>query len=67
MRNNMTREQMMGSCRSALSAIAGVDSRTKRDVAEMKLRTNEAAREMREDVVSSILCEAEAAAVDFSF
>ena len=67
MKNMMTREQMMGYCRSAVSAVAGVDSRTKRDVAEMTMRTNGAAREMREDVVSSLMNEMEAASEDFSF
>lgn len=67
MRNDMTREKMMGSCRSAVSAVAGCDSRTKRDVAEMKMRSSEAGREMMDDVVSSVLYETEAAAEDFSF
>ena len=67
MRNEMNRENMMRSCRSALSTLAGVDNRTMRDVADMSLRSVGAGRETREDVMNSLVSERSAAAEDFSF
>ena len=67
MRNEMNRENMMRSCRSALSTLAGVDNRTMRDVADMSLRSAGAGKEVREDVMNSLVSERTAAAEDFSF
>ena len=67
MRNEMNRENMMRSCRSALSTLAGVDNRTMMDVAEMSLRSAGASRAIREDVMNGIVSERTAAAEDFSF
>ncbi len=67
MRNEMNRENTMRNCRSALSALAGVDNRTMKDVAEMSMRSNGANAEMREDVMNSLFSERSTASEDFSF
>ena len=67
MRNEMNRENMMRSCRSALAWLAGVDNRTMRDVAEMSMRSAGAGAEVREDVMNSLFGERSAAAEDFSY
>ena len=67
MRNEMNRENMMRSCRSALANLAGIDNRTMRDVADMSLRSSGAGSTIREDILSSIACERSAAAEDYSF
>ena len=67
MRNEMNRENMMRSCRSALANLAGIDNRTMRDVADMSLRSSGAGNTIREDILSSIAGERSAAAEDFSF
>lgn len=65
MRNN--NDQMMRSCRSALSSLAGVDNTTMREVAEMSMRSAGASTQMREEVAGSLLSERAAASEDFSF
>ncbi|MBR0457443.1 MAG: hypothetical protein IJJ01_12335 [Firmicutes bacterium] len=67
MRNNMTREQMMSSCRNALSFLAGVDNATMRDVAEMNMRSRCNGQQGTAEVVESICGERAAAGEDFSF
>ena len=68
MRNNMTTEQMMRSCRSALSFLAGVDNATMRDVAVMNMRSRfDANQQGMTEVVDSICSERTAANEDFSF
>ena len=67
MRNEMNRENMMRSCRSALANLAGIDNKTMRDVADMSLRSSGAGNTIREDILSSIAGERSAAAEDFSF
>lgn len=67
MRNEMNRENMMKSCRSALSHLAGVDNRTMMDVAEMNMRSAGASNEMKADVMNSLFNERNAASEDFSF
>ena len=63
----MNRENMMKSCRSALSHLAGVDNRTMMDVAEMNMRSAGASNEMKADVMNSLFNERNAASEDFSF
>ena len=67
MRNEMNRENMMRSCRSALANLAGIDNRTMRDVADMSLRSAGAGSTIREDILSSLAGERSAAAEDYSF
>ena len=67
MRNNMTREQMMRSCRNALSFLAGVDNATMKDVAEMNMRSRYNGRQGTAEVVDSICSERTSAGEDFSF
>ena len=67
MRNNMTREQMMRSCRNALSFLAGVDNATMRDVAEMNMKSRCNDQQGVSEVVESICGERAAAGEDFSF
>ncbi len=67
MRNEMNRENMMKSCRSALSHLAGVDDRTMMDVAEMNLRTAGASAEVQSEVMNSLFNERTSANEDFSF
>ena len=67
MRNEMNRENMMKSCRSALSHLAGVDNRTMMDVAAMSMRSADASNEMKADVMNSLFNERTAANQDFSF
>ena len=67
MRNEMNRENMMRSCRSALANLAGIDNRTMKDVADMSLRSAGAGSTIREDILSSIAGERSAATEDFSF
>ena len=67
MRNEMNRENMMKSCRSALSHLAGVDNRTMMDVAEMNMRSAGASNEMKADVMNSLFNERNAASEDFNF
>ena len=66
MRNTMmNRENMMRSCRNAMSALAGVDNRTMREILMMSMRS--ADTEIQEDVMNSLFCERSAAAEDYSF
>jgi len=67
MRNNMTREQMMKSCRNALSFLAGVDNATMRDVAEMNMKSRCNGQQGASEVVESICGERAAAGEDYSF
>lgn len=67
MRNEMNRENMMRSCRSALANLAGVDNRTMRAVADMSLRSAGAGSALREEIMGSIAVERTAAAEDYSF
>lgn len=67
MRNEMNRKNMMKSCRSALSFLAGVDNRTMMDVAEMSLRSAGASMEVRKSVMSTLAGERTAAGEDYSF
>jgi hypothetical protein len=67
MRNNMTREQMMRSCRNALSFLAGVDNATMKDVAEMNMRSRYNGQQGTAEVVDSICSERTSAGEDFSF
>lgn len=67
MRNEMNRENMMKSCRSALSFLAGVDNRTMMDVAEMSLRSAGASVEVRRSVMNALAGERSAAGEDYSF
>ena len=67
MRNNMTREQMMRSCRNALSFLAGVDNATIKDVAEMNMRSRYNGQQGTAEVVDSICSERTSAGEDFSF
>lgn len=67
MRNNMNNE-MMKSCRSALSFLAGVDNATMRDVAVMNMRSRfDANQQSMSEVADSICNERTAANEDFSF
>lgn len=67
MRNNMNNE-MMNSCRSALSFLAGVDNATMRDVAVMNMRSRFDANQQRMSEVADDICRERAAAnEDFSF
>ncbi len=67
MRNNMNNE-MMNSCRSALSFLAGVDNATMRDVAVMNMRSRfEANQQSMSEVADDICRERAAANEDFSF
>lgn len=67
MRNNMNNE-MMKSCRSALSFLAGVDNATMRDVAVMNMRSRfDANQQSMSEVADSICNERAAANEDFSF
>lgn len=67
MRNN-TREQMVRSCRNALSFLAGVDNGTMRDVAVMNMRSryNESQQAVAE-IAEAICSERRAAGEDYSF
>ena len=67
MRNNMTRDQMMRSCRSALSFLAGVDNATMRDVAEMNMRSRYDGQQGSSEIVDILCGERTAAGDDFSF
>ena len=67
MRNNMTREQMMRSCRNARSFLAGVDNATMKDVAEMNMRSRYNGQQGTAEVVDSICSERTSAGEDFSF
>ena len=67
MRNNMTREQLMRSCRNALSFLAGVDNATMKDVAEMNMRSRYNGQQGTAEVVDSICSERTSAGEDFSF
>jgi hypothetical protein len=67
MRNNMNNE-MMKSCRSALSFLAGVDNVTMRDVAVMNMRSRFDANQQNMSEVADDICRERAAAnEDFSF
>ena len=67
MRNNMNNE-MMNSCRSALSFLAGVDNATMSDVAVMNMRSRfDANQQSMSEVVDDICRERAAANEDFSF
>lgn len=67
MRNNMNNE-MMKSCRSALSFLAGVDNTTMRDVAVMNMRSRFDANQQNMSEVADDICRERAAAnEDFSF
>jgi len=67
MRNNMNNE-MMNSCRSALSFLAGVDNATMRDVAVMNMRSRFDANQQSMSEVAEDICRERAAAnEDFSF
>ena len=67
MRNNMNNE-MMNSCRSALSFLAGVDNATMRDVAVMNMRSRFDANQQGMSEVADDICRERAAAnEDFSF
>ena len=67
MRNEMNRENMMRSCRSALANLAGIDNKTMRDVANMSLRSTGAGNTIREVILSNLAGERSAAAEDFNF
>ena len=68
MRNNMNREQMMRSCRSALSFLAGVDNATMRDVAVMNMRSRSSMNQQGMTEIADSLCnERTAAREDYSF
>ncbi len=67
MRNNMNNE-MMNSCRSALSFLAGVDNATMRDVAVMNMRSRFDANQQSMSEIADDICRERAAAnEDFSF
>ena len=61
------REQMIRSCRSGLSVLAGVDNRTRTQVAEMRMRDHSAAEQEKEAVMNSVLSERAVASEDYSF
>ena len=63
----MTREQMMRSCRNALSFLAGVDNATMKDVVEMNMRSRYNGQQGTAEVVDSICSERTSAGEDFSF
>ena len=67
MRNNMNNE-MMNSCRSALSFLAGVDNATMRDVAVMNMRSRFDANQQSMSEIADDICRERATAnEDFSF
>ena len=67
MRNAMTRENMMNSCRRAMSMVAGADNRTVAEVMEMSMRSNGANESLRDNVTDSLLQERSVASEDFSY
>lgn len=65
MMNN--REQMMITCRAALSTLAGVDNRTMGEVVQMRMRSVGATAQEKEEAVNDFIGERTAASEDFSF
>lgn len=67
MRNMMNRENTMRSCRNAMTALAGVDNRTMREIMTMSMVSAGTAADLQEDVMNSLFCERSAAAADFNY
>ncbi len=65
MTKNMKNNKMVRSCRTAMSSLAGVDNRTMKEVAEMKMRSEQNA--VSKDVIDCLMSERSAASEDFSF
>ncbi len=65
MTKKMNNEKMIRSCRTAMSSLAGVDNRTMKEVAEMKMRSDSAA--VSHDVVDCLMSERSAASSDYRF
>ena len=61
------REQMIRSCRAALSVLAGVDRKTMTEVADMRMRAHTATANDRDEIVNNLIDERTAAASDYSF
>ena len=59
--------KMMRTCRAALSVLAGVDERTRCEVAEMSMRSIDAASQQKEEVMNTLLGERALASQDFTF
>lgn len=61
------RDRMIKTCRAALSVLAGVDDRTRSEVAEMSMRHMSAGSQQKEEVVDLLLAERTMASDDFRF
>ncbi len=61
------REQMIRSCRAALSVLAGVDNSVMTEIAQMRMRSHNATVNDRDEIVNSLIDERTAAASDYSF
>jgi len=59
--------KMSRTCRAALSVVAGVDERTRSQVAEMSMRSINAASQEKEDVINALLGERAIASQDYRF
>ena len=59
--------KMIRTCRAALSVVAGVDERTRSEVAEMSMRSFGAASSQKAEVMNTILGERAVASQDYRF
>ena len=59
--------KMIRTCRAALSVVAGVDERTRSQVAEMSMRSIGAASQQKEEIMNTLLGERALASQDYRF
>ena len=59
--------KMIRTCRAALSTVAGVDERTRCEVAEMSMRSFVAASSQKSEAMNALLGERAMASQDFRF